>query len=103
MMTHAIKQNREFFILQIIQLKNLIFKSMNNLLINLLIYKTIKKILITSILKIIKFYILIIKFLRDQNELTQEKSCLTFKKMKKNLWKPMNLKSMTCGLKTFKL
>ena len=90
MMTHAIKQNREFSILQIIQLKNLIFKSMNNLLINLLIYKTIKKILITSILKIIKFYILIIKFLRDQNELTQEKSCITFKKMKNNLWKPMN-------------
>jgi len=103
MMTHAIKQNREFFILQIIQLKNLIFKSMNNLLINLLIYKIIKKILITSILKIIKFYILIIKFLRDQNELTQEKSYLTFKKMKKNLWKPMNLKSMKCRLKTFKL
>ena len=39
MMTHAIKQNKEFYIQQIIQLKNPISKNMNNLLINLTINK----------------------------------------------------------------
>jgi hypothetical protein len=84
MMTHATRLNKEFCILQIIQLKNPISKSMNNLLINLTISKIKERILKTSILKIFKFLTQIIKLPRGQNELIQGKSYLTFKRMRKN-------------------
>ena len=45
-------------------------------------------------MKIIKFQIVIIKLPRGQNDLNQRKSFLISKKMRKNLWKQMNLKSL---------
>ena len=103
MMTHATRLNKEFYILQIIQLKNPISKSMNNLLINLTISKIKERILKTSILKIFKFHTLIIKLPRGQNELIRGKSCLTFKRMRKNFWKLMNLRSLTNRHKIYKI
>lgn len=94
MLTHAFQENKEFYILQIIPLKKPIYKSMNNLLTNLSINKINDRILKTSIMKIIKFQIVIIKLPRGQNELNQGKSFLISKKMRKNLWKQMNLKSL---------
>ena len=102
-MTHATRLNKEFCILQIIQLKNPISKSMNNLLINLTISKIKERISRTSILKIFKFLTQIIKLPRGQNELIQEKNCLTFKRMRKNFWKLMNLRSLTNRHKIYKI
>lgn len=102
MMTHAIKQNREYYILQIIQLKNLISKNMNNLLTNHIINKINDSILKISIMKIIKFKI-IIKLLKGQNEHILGKSYLIFKKMRKNFRKLMNLKNMIRGYKIIKI
>jgi len=60
-MMHAIKRNKEFYILQIIRLKNLVFKNMNNLL-NNQIFNIVKGQTFYKIIMIItKVKIIIIK------------------------------------------
>ena len=54
-------------------------------------------------MKIIKFNIIIIKLPKGQNEHIQGKSCLIFKKMRKNFRKLMNLKRLIREYKIFKI
>jgi hypothetical protein len=91
-MMHAIRRNREFFIPQIIRLKNLVFKNTNNLL-NNQIYNLVKdQILYRNIMIITKVIIITIKLLKGQKGLIIRKSFLIYKKTRKNLWRLMNLK-----------
>lgn len=93
-MMHAIQRNKEFYILQIIQLKNLVSKSTNNLLNNQMFNIVKDQILHRNIVIVTKVKIIIIKLLKGQKGLIIEKNFLTFKKTRKNLWTPMNLKNI---------
>lgn len=91
---HAIQQNKEFYILQIIQLKNLVSKSTNNLFNNQMFNIVKDQILYRNIVIVTKVKIIIIKQLKGQKEHIIEKNFLIYKKTRKNLWTPMNLKNI---------
>ena len=60
-MMHAIQQNKEFYILQIIQLKNLVSKSTNNLFNNQMFNIVKDQILYRNTVIVTKVKIIIIK------------------------------------------
>lgn len=93
-MMHAIQRNKEFYILQIIQLKNLVSKSTNNLLNNQMFNIVNDQILHRNTVIVTKVKIIIIKLLKGQKGLIIEKNFLIYKKTRKNLWTPMNLKNI---------